>query len=156
MTTVSFHPDGHLLATGTSSGSVNLYDLKTTSLAHTFPPTSAAPITALSFSENGTWLASSTHSESAVHIWDLRGLKLLKTLDMGTAIAGVAFDYTGQFLAAAGLGGVVVSQYAKKSKAWSEPLRKAVGGGAVDVAWGPNAQAVVVLTGEGAISVLSA
>jgi pre-mRNA-processing factor 19 len=66
----------------------------------------------------------------------------------------MAWDYTGQFLAASGPGGVVVNQYNKKSKSWSEPLRKAVN--AVDVQWGANAQSLVALTSEGAVSVLSA
>jgi len=79
---------------------------------------------------------------------------LLKALDVGTAVVGLAWDYTGQFLAAAGPGGLVVSQYVKASKAWEQPLRKAVG--AVDVAWGAGASSIVVLTNEGGVSVLGA
>lgn len=79
---------------------------------------------------------------------------MLKALDVGTAVEGLAWDYTGQFLAAAGPGGLVVSQYVKASKAWEQPLRKAVG--AVDVAWGAGANSIVVLTKEGGVSVLGA
>lgn len=121
---------------------------------HTFPsPTTPAPVQALAFSENGTWLASANASSTSVHVWDLRKTNLLKTLDVGTAVEGLAWDYTGQFLAACGPGGVVVSQYVKTRKAWEEPLRKAIG--AVDVCWGPNAGALVALTAEGGVSVLS-
>ncbi|KAK3680112.1 hypothetical protein LTR78_000489 [Recurvomyces mirabilis] len=154
LTAVSFHPDGHLLAAGATDGSIVLYDVKAASLAHTFPPTTSAPITGLTFSENGTWLAAATEGSKNVTIYDLRKLAALKTLDVGTAVTGLSWDYTGQFLAACGPGGVVVSEYTKKTKAWSEPLRKALS--AVDVKWGANAQSLVALTGDGAVSVLGA
>ncbi|KAK4554374.1 hypothetical protein LTR86_008582 [Recurvomyces mirabilis] len=154
LTAVSFHPDGHLLAAGGTDGSIVLYDVKASSLAHTFPPTASAPITGLTFSENGTWLAAATEGSTNVTIYDLRKLAALKTLDVGTAVTGLSWDYTGQFLAACGPGGVVVSEYTKKTKAWSEPLRKALN--AVDVKWGANAQSLVALTSDGAVSVLGA
>ncbi|KAK3068879.1 hypothetical protein LTR53_013220 [Teratosphaeriaceae sp. CCFEE 6253] len=154
LTTMTFHPDGHLLAAGTSSGSTLLYDVKTSQLAHTFSASAAAPINSLSFSENGTWLAASTSGQSAVTIYDLRKLNVLKTLDVGTAVTCVSWDYTGQFLAACGPGGVVVSQYSKSAKAWSEPFRKALS--AVDLKWGASAKSLVALTGDGAVSVLGA
>lgn len=47
----------------------------------------------------------------------------------------------------------MVSQYEKKGKAWSEPLRRAAK--AVDVQWGANAKSLVALTTEGAVSVLA-
>jgi pre-mRNA-processing factor 19 len=144
-----------LLAVGGSDGSVRLYDVKTSQLAHTFPaPSATTPIIALTFSENGTWLASANQGQNVVTVWDLRKLNALKTIDIGTAVTGVAWDYTGQFLAACGPGGVVVSQYSKSSKAWSEPLRKAIN--AADVKWGAKAKSLVALTGEGAVSVISA
>ena len=109
---------------------------------------------ALDFSENGTWLASGYQSQSTVTVWDLRKLNALKTLEMGTAVTSIAWDYTGQFLAVSGPGGVVVSQYTKSSKAWSEPLRKGVS--AQDVKWGARATSLVALTADGAVAVLSA
>ncbi|KAK1809265.1 hypothetical protein LTR12_016378 [Friedmanniomyces endolithicus] len=153
LTTIAFHPDGHLLAAGTSDGSTLLYDIKTSQLAHTFAASAVAPVSGLSFSENGTWLAASTQGQSTITIYDLRKLNVLKTLDVGTAVTSVSWDYTGQFLAACGPGGVVVSQYSKSAKAWGEPLRKALG--AVDVKWGANAKSLVALTAEGAVSVFS-
>jgi len=122
---------------------------------HSFPAPSA-PATALvglDFSENGTWLASANQGSSSVQIWDLRKTSLLKTLDVGVAVTGLSWDYTGQFLASSGAGGVVVNQYAKASKQWTEPLRKAVN--ALDVRWSAKARSLVVLTGEGAVTVLS-
>jgi pre-mRNA-processing factor 19 len=153
LTTITFHPDGHLLAAGAADGSIKLYDVKTSQLAHTFPAASPSPIAAVSFSENGTWLASAHQNETSAIVWDLRKLNQLATLEVGTAITGLTWDYTGQFLAACGPSGVVVSQYEKKSKAWSEPLRRAVK--AVDVQWGSQAKSLVALTSEGAVNVLA-
>lgn len=122
---------------------------------HVFPSASrATPLQALCFSENGTWLASAQTNTSSVTVWDLRKLSALHTFDAGTPVSGISWDYTGQFLAACGSGGVVVQQYEKKSKAWSELLKKAVA--AVDVAWGAKAGSLVALTGEGGVSVLAA
>lgn len=155
LTTVAFHPDGHLLCVGNVQGAIQLFDVKSNQLMHTFEPAagSTSPVQALQFSENGTWLASANLGESNVYVWDLRKTSLLKTLEVGQAVMGIAWDYTGQFLAACGLGGVVVNSYAKSSKAWSEVLKKAVGG--VAVAWGAKAGSLVVTTGDGTVSVLS-
>ena len=122
---------------------------------HTFPPPpgTSTPVQDLSFSENGTWLASANSNQTSVFVWDLRKTNLLKTLDIGTPVSGLSWDYTGQFLAACGAGAVVVNQYVKASKAWEEPLRKAIN--AVDVKWGASGKSLVALTGEGAVSVLA-
>ncbi|KAF7189098.1 Pre-mRNA-processing factor 19 [Pseudocercospora fuligena] len=153
LTAVAFHPDGHLLAAGGADGSVRLYDVKTSQLAHTFPaPSAATPVIALTFSENGTWIASANQGQNVLTVWDLRKLNALKTIDIGSAVTGISWDYTGQYLAAGGPGGVVVSQYSKSSKSWSEPLRRALN--VADVKWGAKAKSLVALTGEGAVSVI--
>lgn len=154
LVSAAFHPDGHLFAAGAADGSILLYDIKTLQLAHTFPASTASPIVSLSFSENGTWLASAHQGQTTVTVWDLRKLSALKTLDAGTAVTSISWDYTGQYLLASGAGGVVVNQYTKSSKAWSEPLRKAIN--AVDAKWGASAKSIVALTGDGAVSVLTA
>ena len=85
-------------------------------------------------------------------IWDLRKMNVVKTLEVGTTVTGLSWDYTGQFLIACGPGGVIVSQYTKAGKAWTEPLRRAID--AVDARWGAKASSLVVLTGEGLVNVL--
>nr|POE74316.1 pre-mrna-processing factor 19 [Quercus suber] len=155
LTTVSFHPDGHLLAAGAADGSIKLFDVKTSQLAHTFPaPSGADPVISLDFSENGTWLASTNKTQSSVTVWHLGKLNVLKTIDVGTEVVSASWDYTGQFLAVTGPGGVTVIQYSKSSKSWSEPLKKSISG--VDVKWGAHAASLATLTSEGAISLLSA
>jgi pre-mRNA-processing factor 19 len=80
-------------------------------------------------------------------------MNTIKTVDVGSEVASVRWDYTGQFLAVAAAGSVVVAQYEKKGKQWSEPLRKAVP--ATGVAWGKNASSLVLLNGEGTLVTLA-
>jgi pre-mRNA-processing factor 19 len=107
----------------------------------------------VSFSENGTWLASAVKGQASVSVWDLRKTAEIKTIDLGTAVSGVSWDYTGQYLAVSGQGFVAIEHYSKSSKSWSEPFRKALN--AVNVAWGTKAQSLVALTSEGGVTVLS-
>ncbi|KAF2859967.1 cell cycle control protein [Piedraia hortae CBS 480.64] len=151
LTTVAFHPDGHLIAVGTASGSIKLYDVKTAQLAHTFPASTPAPIASLSFSENGTWLASAVSGQALITIWDLRKLSTLKSLDAGFEINTISWDYTGQFLLVSGPAGIVVIQYNKSLKKWSEPLRNDFL--SVDAKWGSKAESLIALSTEGIVNV---
>ena len=110
-------------------------------------------ISSLSFSENGIWFAAS--AGNTVYLFDIRKEgEILKTFESGAEIRAAAFDYTGQYLAAVGKGGVEVRSYRKKEKSWEEPLMVGVPGEAV--AWGPEAGKLVVVGNEGVVSVLSA
>ena len=153
--TTSFHPDGHLLALGTRSGNILIYDLKSSALAATFasPPSESYPITALSFSENGTWLASNSASTSQISIWDLRKSTRIHTIDAGGPVTALAWDYSAQFLATGGPNGVTVQRYDKGSKAWSEPLKVAVP--ATRLAWGAQGKSLVVLDMHGVLTTIS-
>lgn len=66
----------------------------------------------------------------------------------------LAWDESQQFLATGGPSGVTVQHYNKSAKSWSEPLRAAVS--AVDVQWTASANKLVVINGDGVISVLTA
>jgi len=112
----------------------------------------SGPIQSLSFSENGTWLAAVVRGSTSVGIWDLRKAAEIKTLDFGSRIDYVRWDYTGQYLAAAGPGCVAVQSYDKGSKSWSELLRKASSAAAVE--WGPSAKSLVVLNSDGTVALL--
>jgi pre-mRNA-processing factor 19 len=149
LTTVQFHPDGHLLAAGGVDGQIRVFETKTGDIAAVF--NTSRPVQAMSFSENGIWLASVVQGSTSVSIWDLRKAEEAKVLEIGGQITNVRWDYTGQFLATAGPSGITVQQYSKSAKAWSEPLKSAVP--AVDVAWGAKAQNLVSLD-QGVITVL--
>lgn len=111
----------------------------------------SGPLKAISFSENGTWLASAVQGSTSVTVWDLRKLEQIKVLETGGQVNDVRWDYTGQFLATAGARGVTVQHYSKSAKAWSEPLKSAVP--AVAAVWGSGAQSLVALS-EGILTVL--
>jgi pre-mRNA-processing factor 19 len=111
------------------------------------------PLLRLSFSENGTWFASASENSTTVDIFDLRKPKSVKTLDIGSVVNAVAWDYTGQFLAIAGAGCVAVEEYNKKSKKWTEPFKKGIA--ATALAWGASAGSIALLNGEGALAVLA-
>ncbi|KAG9250719.1 cell cycle control protein [Emericellopsis atlantica] len=152
LTTCAFHPDGHLLAAGTVSGKLKLFMTKTLELAAEFDI--GAPVQALTFSENGYWLAGIAKGQTTVTIFDLRkegDARTAKVLETGGSVQSLAWDYTGQFLATGGASGVTVQQYVKSKKAWAEPFRSSVG--AVAVRWGQSGQKLVSVNGEGVVTV---
>ncbi|XP_047337261.1 pre-mRNA-processing factor 19 homolog 1-like [Impatiens glandulifera] len=101
-TAASFHPDGLILGTGTSDASVKIWDVKSQTVAATFDGHVGA-VTAISFSENGYFLATAAHD--GVKLWDLRKLRNFRTFslyDENTPTQSVDFDHSGSYLAIAG------------------------------------------------------
>ncbi|PFH57853.1 hypothetical protein XA68_14472 [Ophiocordyceps unilateralis] len=148
----AFHPDGHLFAAGAVSGDIKLFMTQTLEQAAAF--SLGAPIEALSFSENGFWLAATAKGQSIVTIFDLRkegDAAMAKVLEIGGPVQSLAWDLTGQFLATGGAGGVTVQHYAKSSKKWSEPFRNSVS--AVAVRWGPSARKLIAVGDDGVVAV---
>ena len=150
LTTVEFHPDGHLLAAGGADGQIKIFEVKTGTNAANFDMSD--PIETISFSENGIWVAAVTKHSTSIAIWDIRKSAPIKVIETGGQISQIKWDYTGQFLALAGPSGVAVQKYTKATKEWSEPLK--TGLPAVAVGWGFDAKKLVVLTQEGGIKVL--
>lgn len=109
----------------------------------------------LAFSENGIWFAAVAKGSSSVVIFDLRKegkAAEAKVLEIGGQVDSIRWDYTGQFLAASGPGGLTVSQYTKSSKSWSDVISLAVPASALS--WGPEARKLVTVNTEGAVTVL--
>ncbi|OCK74533.1 Prp19-domain-containing protein [Lepidopterella palustris CBS 459.81] len=150
ITCSDFHPDGKFLGVGGKDGVIRLFDVKSGDSMAEFE--AGGPLQCISFSENGTWFATIVKGQTSVSIWDLRKMATIKVLEIGSPLESIRWDYTGQFAAIGGPGCVSVQQYSKSQKSWSEPLRKAVP--AKDMAWGPKASSLVVLTPAGAISII--
>ncbi|MCJ1247341.1 hypothetical protein MMC30_004555 [Trapelia coarctata] len=146
--TAAFHPDGHLFAAGGANSQIKVFDVKSGANAANFE--AIGPLQCLSFSENGTWLAAVSRGESSVAIWDLRKGTEIKTLPIGSQISYVCWDYTGQFLIAAGPGGLSIQEYSKSTKKWTEPLRSGIA--TVAAEWGLRAESVVSLGPDGTIT----
>ncbi|KAH0547513.1 hypothetical protein FGG08_000238 [Glutinoglossum americanum] len=150
LSAAGFHPDGHLFAAGGEDGQIKIFNVNSGTSAANFD--SAGPIQALSFSENGTWLAAVVRGQTSVTIWDLRKAAQTKVLELGSNVHSIRWDYTGQFLAAVGPSGISVQQYTRSTKEWSEPFRSAVS--AVAVQWGPRARSLISVGAAGVVTVL--
>lgn len=91
VTSLCFHPSGREFAAGTCCGSIQIWNLqrasgrpeRTTLSAHG----DGKPVTSLTFSTDGTRLASRSSDDDAVHVWD--AAKLSRSLGPLAACAGV-------------------------------------------------------------------
>ena len=154
LTCASFHPDGHLLAAGSKNAQLLIFDVKSGSVGGVFEL--EGPAKAITFSENGTWVATASEGSNNVSIWDLRktGTEgLIHTLSTDHSIESLDWDYTAQFLLIGGSAGITVKQYTKSTKLWSEPFKAAVSSGSVG--WGDSAQSILSLDDKGTVAVLS-
>ena len=79
----------------------------------------------------------------------MRKAAQIETLEFESQLSAVTFDYTGQYLLAAGQNGVLVQHYSKSNKQWSGLLR--IGTPAAAAVWGPRAESIFVLSTEGAV-----
>ncbi|OWM91573.1 hypothetical protein CDL15_Pgr012332 [Punica granatum] len=145
-TSAAFHPDGLILGTGTSDAVVKIWDVKTQVNVAKFPGHTGA-VTAISFSENGYFLA--TAAADGVKLWDLRKLKNFRTFspyDPDTPTNSVEFDHSGCYLALAG-SDIRVYQVANVKSEWNciKTFPDLSGTGkATSVKFGPDAKYLTV------------
>ncbi|KAK4258410.1 hypothetical protein QN277_007865 [Acacia crassicarpa] len=117
-TSAAFHPDGLILGTGTAEALVKIWDVKSQANVARFDGHVGA-VTAISFSENGYFLATAAHD--GVKLWDLRKLKNFRTFapyDPETPTNSVEFDHSGSYLAVAG-SDVRIYQVANVKSEWN-------------------------------------
>lgn len=94
---MKFHPDGLILAGGTEN-SVAVWDVKDQVIVATLAGHTRR-VQALSFSENGYYLATAAE-DGTVKLWDLRKPLNIQTLNVSEGpVWSVRFDQTGQYLA---------------------------------------------------------
>ena len=140
-----------MLAAGGVDGQIKIFDVKSGTQAALFDLKGS--VKCVFFSENGTWLAAVTEGSTSISIWDLRKTAEIKSIETGSVINSISWDYTGQFLAAAGAGGITVEMYSKASKEWSEIFKSATS--ATRIAWGKKAHSLLTVDQEGVVTNLS-
>ncbi|KAF5126972.1 hypothetical protein DV495_003034 [Geotrichum candidum] len=170
-TSLAVHPDGILVAVGTSNGTIEVRSLNsggdiaaTLDVGASNEGAAVGAVTALSFSENGYWLVSAVAGlPASAELWDLRKLTQTALIALPTAesvedsvVHALAFDYSGQFLAATTAAGVIdVVGYTKATKSWTpESLFAATDlakPAAYSVAWGAGAGSLYVVSAKGAV-----
>jgi pre-mRNA-processing factor 19 len=121
-TNVTFHPDGLILGASTADDIVRIFSLQDKLQNVANFKGHAGKVTAMSFSENGYFLASGDE-KGVVKLWDLRHLKNFHTITSksGACINDLQFDASGSYLSVASDG---LSTYTSKSwelvKTWSD------------------------------------
>ncbi|KAG2403590.1 Pre-mRNA-processing factor [Vigna angularis] len=127
-TSAAFHPDGLILGTGTTESLVKIWDVKSQANVARFDG-HAGPVTAISFSENGYFLATAAHD--GVKLWDLRKLKNFRNfapydsetptnsgIHLQLSMTLLEFDHSGSYLAIAG-SDIRIYQVANVKSEWN-------------------------------------
>jgi len=144
---VAIHPDGALVALGTPTSTVHIYDIRSGDLAASLTRPSGTPFTvnSLSFSENGYQLCAPDSSHS-VGIWDLRKQSLGHSIDLGAdfKVNSVSYDVGAQFFGVAGNEGGRVFAH----KTWEELIRFEEGGEMSDLVFGAEGKELWGATGR--------
>jgi pre-mRNA-processing factor 19 len=116
LTCASFHPDGMIMATGAADSVVRVWDMKSQKVAAKFEGHTGG-IPSLSFNENG-YLMASASADSTVKVWDLRKLKVVQSFSLPGPATAVAWDTSGQYLAAGCSGGAAGGAGAGELRVW--------------------------------------
>ena len=145
---IAVNPNGRTLASGKTNGQIEIIDLQTGQILHTFSGHSS-PVGALDISPDGRYLATGS-GDKTIKIWDLDNSRLVRTIYGHQAwVYDVAFSPDGQTLAS-------VSQD-QTLKLWDMGTGWEVGqlrGQAKDVqsiAFSPDHQLLVTGSGEGQV-----
>ncbi|GJJ08814.1 hypothetical protein Clacol_003033 [Clathrus columnatus] len=121
--TLGIHPDGALLALGTPSSTIQIYDIRSGKIGASLVPSNSNgvfTVNTLSFSENGYNLIAPS-ADDTVAVWDLRKQKDVHNISLGEGfkINKVVYDHSALFLGVAGSQGAAVFAH----KSWDEVTR---------------------------------
>lgn len=146
-TSFAIHPDGALVATGTPASAIQVWDLRSGSIAATLTPAEGVPFTVntLSFSENGYHLLA-PDSLSSIAIWDLRKTKISHSIKLGDGFktSKVVYDYSANFFGVAGSEGVRVFAH----KTWDELVRFEEASDVLDLAFAASGKEIWGVSGR--------
>ena len=150
---IASHPDGLLVATGSRTGAVRLFDINNNGKCAVTFEDHGSSVTSLCFSENGYHMASGGQ-DGVVRLWDLRKLKCTKsfTLDAGMPTS-VAFDASGKYLAYTTSKGSASVRTVKTWKAIADI--KASHRKLTDCAFGPSASFLATVSVDRYLKVFS-
>lgn len=103
LTSLKVHPDGLMVATGSDSGVITLWDLRSQKAATNLEGHTSA-VTKLEFSEKAIHLASATDKDNVVKLWNLKKThKAPQNLvhQQGSIVRGISFDPYGAYIVTA-------------------------------------------------------
>lgn len=103
LTCVTVHPDGLMMATGSTKGEIKIWDIRNQSVVATFDG-HAGPIKSIKFSEKAIHLVSSSANENILHLWSLKKLNnppQQLVHKQGSKISSVDFDPFGSYVVSA-------------------------------------------------------
>jgi pre-mRNA-processing factor 19 len=103
LTSLRVHPDGLMVATGSDTGVITLWDLRSQKAATNLEGHTSA-VTKLEFSEKAIHLASATDKDNVVKLWNLKKThKPPQNLvhQQGTTVRGISFDPYGSYIVTA-------------------------------------------------------
>jgi WD40 repeat protein len=92
---VVFDPSGRMLASGSSDGTVQLWDVATGQCIATLEGSTSLGVSSLAFDSTGGTLASAC-ADGTVKLWDVATRQCIATLDVTHSIGVLAFDVSGE------------------------------------------------------------
>ncbi|RKZ56946.1 MAG: hypothetical protein DRR08_20300, partial [Candidatus Parabeggiatoa sp. nov. 2] len=106
VTSVTFSPDGRLLAYGSGDNRVRLWDVQSGRLLKSFEGHSQS-VTSVAFSADGLMLASGSEDKT-IRLWDINSKTFLKTFEGHRGVVNsIAFHPEGNLLASSSNGGTI-------------------------------------------------
>lgn len=126
-TCADLHMDGSLLAIGTSSGMVMIYDLKSGSKLTTFQesetPEDDSVVSNVFYANNGYWLillkTLLKEKKSQLNIWDLRKGLIVTTIKFNKTVSKISLDKFSQVMVVLFTDSTIeFFKYLKKGKEW--------------------------------------